>query len=174
VRNKLRPHLRDVNRTTTTSCGPLEKEHHILRNYSHLQQLRWDRAVGLGSGFSTSVPPLIRQFSTAFPQAFAQGRSSGFPRKSTGSSHDLRCFFVAKISIRKGRIFISFFVRFPRESGGLSRIKKGVIGAESEVCGKSRPGWMGAQDVVVAEASAHTMWHVEQFSLTHRESRPSP
>jgi hypothetical protein len=62
------------------------------------------------------------------------------------------------------RIFINFFVRFPRVSGGLNRIKKGVSGAESEVCGKV--GWAGreAQDVVVLQASAHTMWHVEQFS----------
>jgi hypothetical protein len=142
VGNKLRPPLHEVNRTTTTSCGLRQKEHHILRNYSHLQQLRTIHVVGLGSGFSASVPPLIRQFSTVFPQAFAQGGSSGFLRKSIHSSQDLRRFFVAKISIRNARIFISFFVRFPRGNGGLSRMKKGVSGAESEVCGKvGRTGW---------------------------------
>ena len=39
---------------------------------------------------------------------------------------------------------------------------------------KSRTGGMGAQDMVVTEASAHTMWHVEQFSLFHRDGEASP
>jgi hypothetical protein len=38
--------------------------------------------------------------------------------------------------MRKSRVFINFFVRFPRAYGGLSRIKKGESGAESEDCGK--------------------------------------
>jgi hypothetical protein len=125
VGNKLRPHLGDVKRGTTTSCGARREEHDIVCNYSILQQLRQTPAAGSASRFSASLPPLIRQFSTAFPQGFAQASPSTFLRKSAPFTHDLRLIFVGEISIYSESIFISFFVCFPRSSSGLSRKKNG-------------------------------------------------
>lgn len=136
VGNKLRPHLGDVKRGTTTSCGARRKEHDIVCNYSLLQQLRRTSAAGSGRRFSASVPPLIRQFSTAFPQGFAQVPPSTFLRKSACFTHDLRRIFVGEINIDRKLIFISFFVRFPRDGSGLSRRKNGRKCSGIRICGK--------------------------------------
>ena len=125
VGNKLRPHLRDVKGSTTTSCGTHPKEYDIVCNYSNLQQLRRHHPAGLGNLFSAWLPPVIRHFSTAFPQAFAQPNTRAFLRKSTCSPQDLRLFFVRDISTKAEFFFISFFVLFPKAAGGLSRKKYG-------------------------------------------------
>jgi hypothetical protein len=62
------------------------------------------------------------------------------------------------------RIFISFFVCFPRKDSGLSRRKNGRKCSGIRNLRKSRERVDGAQDVGVGKAGAHTMWHVEQFS----------
>jgi hypothetical protein len=88
VGNKLRPRLGDVKRATPTSCGVLHKQHNILRNYSLLQQLSDSLAAEAGSGFSAPVPPVLHDFSTAFPQDFAQGCTASFLGKSASFPQD--------------------------------------------------------------------------------------
>ena len=125
VGNKLRPHLHDVKQRPLYLVVVLHKQHYIWRKYSRLQLLNQTYPAGSGTLFSARVPPVIRQFSTGFPQSFAQDFARGVLRKSSAFPQVLRVFFVREIRSHCARIFISFFMSFPERRGRLSRRKNG-------------------------------------------------
>ena len=114
-------------RKNTTSCVSIR----ICSN------LRIDARLGPVSVFSAAVPPLIRQFSTGFPQGFAQARIHAIPQEihrfSTGFAHGFRM----RNQQSNARAFSSAFsCDFREEVADASRKKKGEKQAESEICGK--------------------------------------
>jgi hypothetical protein len=76
--DKLRPHLLCVKYGTTISCGRLTKQHNMLGKYSRLQYFNRAHRIWAKSVFSAALPPNFRQFSTAFPQRFAQRQEPNF------------------------------------------------------------------------------------------------
>src|SRR5215213_5890963 len=75
-------------------------------------------------------------------------------------------------SAQKKRSFSSAFsCDFQRSGADSAGTEKGEKEAESTFCGKAAPRRARPPAVVVREHTAHTMWHVEQFTVSRPRRR---
>ena len=162
MRDKLRRSPLRVKQATTISCGRSQEEHKILRKYSHLHGVNAHIWMSLRDRFSAAVPPHFRQFSTVFPQDFAQREDAKSSAFRPVLHSNCICFELQFSSAMAWRFSSAFSSSFPNATSRLGRWKKGEKQAESKNCGKASPGRGYLPLVVVAERDAHKMWHVEQ------------
>src|SRR5688572_18804550 len=105
--------------------------------------------------FSAAVPLHFRQFSTVFPQSFAQrndAKSSAFRPVLHTNCTRFQWLFSSTMQVDFSS---AFSMSFPNATSRLGRWKKGEKQAESKNCGKGLPRAGYPPLVVVGDGGAH-------------------
>lgn len=151
------PVTRSSQEHTTTSSGPLHKKHNISRKWRISKDFHgW---VGFTAG--GAFPPGLHRLSATFPEEFHSLCTRRLFAKSSGNWRVLRRFctrFPCRISAARPLAFSSafscfFLVEKGRKASGIHNLRKSRFRRRT-------PPYLG-----VPGASAHRMWHVEQFTF---------